>query len=235
MNKLISLSILVSFAVPGWAAGRQDLQDACSNEISLFCEGVRPDNLEKCLNNQPKGIMKPCRTLLKSLLEAKAAPAALAAPGAAQDKEVLGQGELKSALNSGIKSYMGGDYKTASENFERVLASEKKQRTLTDRMLIPVIDNLGVSYGQIGNFTKSQETLDYGLSLFPAHTPFNYNKACGYGETGDMKSALAELQKAYDNNPRLKPYLPNAAQDPSFAKFRSDPAFKKFLERNSIK
>jgi len=164
----------------------------------------------------------------------KPAPGAPVTPeeAAPQGEAADGGKALEAELNSGIMAHMSGDYKTAAEKLGRVLESEKKQRTLTDRMLIPVIDNLGISYGQLGNFQKSQETLDYGLQLFPTHTPFNYNKACGYAEAGDLDSALAQLDKAYANNPKLKPYLPNPARDSSFAKFRKDPKFKQFLKRN---
>lgn len=143
-----------------------------------------------------------------------------------------GGAPLEESLNAGIMAYMGGDYKAAALNFGRVLESEKKERTLSDRGLIPVIDHLGESYGRLGDFAKAHETLDYGLSLFPTHTPFNYNKACAYGEAGDLDKVLAELEKAYANNPRLKPYLPNPARDSSFAKFRGDQKFKDFLARN---
>lgn len=134
-------------------------------------------------------------------------------------------------LNGGIMAYMSGDYKNAAEKLGRVVENEKRKRSLSDRMLIPVVDNLGVAYGQLGQFQKSQETLDYGLSLFPSHTPFNYNKACGYAEAGDLDKAITELEKAYANNPKLKPYLPNPERDSSFAKYRNEPEFVAFLKR----
>jgi len=139
---------------------------------------------------------------------------------------------LEATLQAGIMAYMGGDYKKAAANLASVLESEKKNRTLSDRMLIPLIDHLGESYGRLGEFKKAHEALDYGISLFPTQTQLNYNKACAYGEMGELDNALAELEKAYANNPKRKPYLPNPATDSSFAKFRSEPKFKEFLKRN---
>ncbi|MGD9642438.1 MAG: tetratricopeptide repeat protein [Elusimicrobiales bacterium] len=140
--------------------------------------------------------------------------------------------QLQETLQAGIMAYMSGDYKKAADNMGRVLESEKKTRTLSERTLIHVIDNLGESYGRLGDFKKAHETLDYGISLFPAQTQLNYNKACAYGEEGELDKAIAELEKAYANNPARKPYLPNPATDSSFAKFRSEPKFKEFLRRN---
>lgn len=160
-----------------------------------------------------------------------AAEAATAAETAAAKPEAAAPASEED-LNGGIMAYMSGDYKNAAEKFGRVVEREKKQRTLGDRTLIPVIDNLGIAYGQLGQYEKSQAALDYGLSLFPSHTPFNYNKACGFAEAGDLDKAIAELEKAYANNPRLRPYLSNPARDSSFAKYRSDPRFIAFLKRS---
>ncbi|OGR63034.1 MAG: hypothetical protein A2X31_00530 [Elusimicrobia bacterium GWB2_63_22] len=161
-------------------------------------------------------------------------PAAEAEPQAADSTPQAGDSgaPLQNMLQAGITAYMGGDYRKAAANMGQVLESEKTNRTLSDRMLIPLVDNLGESYGRLGDFKKAHETLDYGISLFPTHTQLNYNKACAYGEAGELDNALAELEKAYANNPKRKPYLPNPATDSSFAKFRSEPKFKEFLKRN---
>jgi tetratricopeptide (TPR) repeat protein len=140
---------------------------------------------------------------------------------------------LDDAANAGIMAHMSGDHKNAIKNLSRVLESEKKQRTRPGRSLIPLIDALGVSYGMDKDYKKALETFEYGLSLFPTHTPFNYNRACTYAEAGDLDKALAELELAYTGNPKMKPFLPNPARDSSFAKYRSDPKFRDFLARNS--
>jgi tetratricopeptide (TPR) repeat protein len=136
-------------------------------------------------------------------------------------------------LTVGSSFYLWGNFEKAIEYYEKALELEKKQLKLPKTLWFVLIDNLGMSYGMIGNHKKAKEIFEYGISTAPGYPMFYYNLACAYAEMGDIKNAIINLKMAYkykDNIPAGFSELPNPRKDPSFKPYLKNKEFLKALK-----
>lgn len=61
---------------------------------------------------------------------------------------------------------------------------------------------------------------------------FYYNLACAHAEMNDLANAMKNLRLAFGYRANMIPgeRMPNPASDSSFARFLSNPQFRKLLE-----
>ncbi|MCU1284926.1 MAG: exported protein of unknown function, TPR-like [Acidobacteriales bacterium] len=125
--------------------------------------------------------------------------------------------------------YQKQDYKTAAVHYQKALDLEKQEPIFDQRLSRVLIDQLGMSYGISGDWAKSKEVLEYGISRDPGYPIFYYNIACGYGEQKDQTNALVFLKKAFERKKNVNKgeRMPDPLTDDSFRNFVSDPAFVK--------
>lgn len=66
---------------------------------------------------------------------------------------------------------------------------------------------------------------------------FYYNLACAYAEMNNLDDAIKNLKLAFSHKANLIPgeRMPDPAGDDSFARFLSDPRFRRLLEEISSK
>lgn len=128
-------------------------------------------------------------------------------------------------------AYLKQDYKTAIRFYSKALDLERKQPTLEKNMWRVVVDNLGISYGISGDNKKAKEVFEYGLSKDATYPMFYYNLACAHAEMNDIDNAITNLRLAfsYKANMISGEQIPDPAGDSSFARFLSDPRFRKLL------
>jgi len=94
------------------------------------------------------------------------------------------------------------------------------------------VDNLGISYGISGDNKKAKEVFEYGLSKDATCSMFYYNLACAHAEMNDLDNAIKNLRLAFSYKANMIPgeQIPDPAGDASFARFLSNPRFRKLLE-----
>lgn len=147
------------------------------------------------------------------------------AKGAAREEA----GDVSEELTKAARLYKKRDYKQAAVSFKRVLDSEKKKRTLNEKMWRYTVDSLGMSYGMSGQLKKAEATFKHGISKDAKYAMFHYNLACTYAEMDDLDRALPCLEKAiqYKDNQIKGEHLPDPRTDSSFRKYAQD---KRFLD-----
>lgn len=129
-------------------------------------------------------------------------------------------------------AYLKKDYKKSIQLYSKVIDLERKQATLDKNIWRVVVDNLGMSYGISGDNKKAKEVFEYGLSKDGAYPMFYYNLACAHAEMNDLDNAIKNLRLAFNYKANMIPgeQMPDPAGDDSFARFLSDPRFRKLLE-----
>ena len=129
-------------------------------------------------------------------------------------------------------AYLKQDYKKAIQLYSKVLDLEGKLATLDKNAWRVVVDNLGMSYGISGDNKKAKEVFEYGLSKDDAYPMFYYNLACAHAEMNDLDNTIKNLRLAFNYKANMIPgeQMPDPAGDDSFARFLSDPRFRKLLE-----
>jgi tetratricopeptide (TPR) repeat protein len=129
-------------------------------------------------------------------------------------------------------AYLKRDYKNAIQLYSKVLDLEAKQATLDKNIWRVVVDNLGMSYGISGDAKKAKEVFEYGLSKDGVYPLFYYNLACAHAEMNDLDNAIKNLRLAFNYKANVIPgeQMPDPAGDDSFARFLSNPQFRKLLE-----
>ena len=129
-------------------------------------------------------------------------------------------------------AYLKRDYKRAIQFYSKALELEGKQATLDKTIWRVVVDNLGMSYGISGDNKKAKEVLEYGLSKDGAYPMFYYILACVHAEMNDLDNAIKNLRLAFNYKANVIPgeQMPDPARDDSFARFLSNPQFRKLLE-----
>jgi tetratricopeptide (TPR) repeat protein len=134
-------------------------------------------------------------------------------------------------------AYLKRDYKKAIQLYSKVLDLEAKQATLDKNIWRVAVDNLGMSYGISGDNKKAKEVFEYGLSKDGAYPMFYYNLACAHAEMNDLDNAIKNLRLAFNYKANVIPgeQMPDPAGDNSFARFLSNPRFRKLLEEISSK
>jgi predicted Zn-dependent protease len=105
----------------------------------------------------------------------------------------------------------------------------EKKPVLTKTLFRMLINDLGLSYGLMGDLAKAKETLEYGVTQQPDCPLVYYNLACMCGELDKMDDALAQLRLAYKNKANMTPgdKFPDSLKDDSFRNFVKD---KRFLD-----
>jgi len=129
-------------------------------------------------------------------------------------------------------AYLKRDHKKAIQLYSKALDLEGKQATLDKNIWRVVVDNLGMSYGISGDNKKAKEVFEYGLSKDAAYPMFYYNLACAHAEMNDLDNAIKNLRLAFSYKANIIPgeQMPDPAGDDSFARFLSNPRFRKLLE-----
>ena len=130
-------------------------------------------------------------------------------------------------FRQGSVLYLQQNYAGAAEAYERALALEKVNRTLSRDYFRVLVDNLGMSYGITGDLVKARATFEYGLTQDPEYPMFFYNMACVYGEQGKMNESIAQLRLAYKNKANSIPGegIPDPMKDDSFRYFVANQTF----------
>lgn len=65
----------------------------------------------------------------------------------------------------GVYAYVMGDYATAGNYFEKILATELTADSLDHQAIVGSFNNLGVIYDEVGDYTKSMYYLEQGLQF----------------------------------------------------------------------
>jgi tetratricopeptide (TPR) repeat protein len=140
--------------------------------------------------------------------------------------------ETMELVAKGSEAYLKGDYKKAIQHYSRALDLEKKGPSLDRNIWRVLVDNLGMSYGISGDNKKAKEVFEYGLSKDDTYPMFYYNLACAHAEMNDLANAIKNLRLAFSYKANMIPgeQIPDPAGDSSFARFLSDPQFRKLLE-----
>jgi tetratricopeptide (TPR) repeat protein len=128
--------------------------------------------------------------------------------------------------------YLQHDYKGAIGPYSHALELEKANPTLEKPLWYVLVDNLGMSYGIIGNLQKAKETFEYGLSKDPEYPLFYYNLACTFAEMDDATEAKDYLKKAFDHKANTLPgeSIPDPRKDDSFQKLMKNKEFRELAE-----
>ncbi|PYY12518.1 MAG: hypothetical protein DMG61_16295, partial [Acidobacteria bacterium] len=128
--------------------------------------------------------------------------------------------------------YLQHDYKDAIGPYAQALEMEKATPTLGRPLWYVLIDNLGMSYGIIGDLQKAKQTFDYGVSKDPTYPLFYYNLACTYAEMNDTTNAQSYLKKAFEYKTNTLPgeAMPDPRTDDSFKKLMKNKEFRELAD-----
>jgi len=124
--------------------------------------------------------------------------------------------------------YLRHDFKGAIVPYSQALELEKLDPKLGKPLWYVLVDNLGMSYGIIGDLQKAKETFDYGVSKDPTYPLFYYNLACTYAEMNDVEKASAYLKKAFA-------YKANAIPGEGMPDPRTDDSLKKLMKNREFR
>jgi tetratricopeptide (TPR) repeat protein len=123
-------------------------------------------------------------------------------------------------------------YSKAAEAFATALKLEQQKRQLSDAQWRYLLEDLANSYGAIGDRSRAQEVLSYGVSNDPTYPYFHLGLARIHALSDDMDAALASLEKAFlavKNNAQDE-HLPDPLTDPAFARFKKEDKFRKAVK-----
>ena len=136
-------------------------------------------------------------------------------------------------MEIGSAFYLLEIYAKSAELYSEALILEKKQRQLAEDLFKVLIDNLGMSYGLVGDLEEAKETFEYGLTLYPKYPMFQYNLACTYAEMNDLGNAISYLKRAFKHEEYMIPgeEMPDPSKDSSFARFLKDERFQVVLKQ----
>jgi tetratricopeptide (TPR) repeat protein len=139
-------------------------------------------------------------------------------------------------LKAADTAYQRHNYRKAVEFYEKIIEFEKRQPKLDKSTWRVAVDNLGMSYIELGENDKAKQILEYGLSKDHTYPMFYYNLARVYAEMDDLDASLANLRKAFEYRNNLMPneHLPNPATDVSFARFMRNERFLKAVKDGKI-
>lgn len=135
-------------------------------------------------------------------------------------------------VEQGSRLYIQHDYKGAIGPYSQALELEKANPKLDKSFWYVLVDNLGMSYGIIGDLQKAKETFDYGVSKDPTYPLFYYNLACTYAEMGDATEAGNYLKRAFEYKANVLPgeNIPDPRKDDSFKKLMKNKEFRELAE-----
>lgn len=123
----------------------------------------------------------------------------------------------------GNEAYKKKDYKMAISAYT-ALMSILVQVEMNHDYSIVAYDNLGMAYALLGDLKKAKYTFEQGVKFDPNYPNFYYNLGCCYAESGDNKSAVEYLEKAFARRSHVLPgeSMPNPFTDDSFKKMLQD-------------
>lgn len=135
-------------------------------------------------------------------------------------------------FQAGSAPYLHGDYRQAIPHYERALATERENPSLSPRLRRILIENLGTAYNQTHNPAGARATFEYGLVQDPTYAPFHYHLACIYADLGDPVNALRSLQAAfrYKTGQPADASLPDPRYERAFRLLMNDPDFARSIE-----
>ena len=142
---------------------------------------------------------------------------------------------VESHFPSAIERYVFGSRYAASGRFDRsaeelsaALNLDRVDYSLSEPILIDLIDRLSHAYAMTGDAVKRRETLEYGVARFPDDPSFHYDLARVYAEAGDLERTLTHLTFAHDLNKAAgsEADFPDPRKDPAFVQFRDNERFE---------
>ena len=153
----------------------------------------------------------------------------------AQENKREANPETLRLMQTGSRSYLQHDFKSAIPPYQAALDLEKNERTLEQNFWRVLVDNLGMAYGITGDLKKAKETFEYGLSKDPKYPMFHYNLACTYAEMEDADNAIQYLRSAFENKQNMikGERFPNPWTDDSFQRFMNNEKFVSALKEIS--
>ena len=127
--------------------------------------------------------------------------------------------------------YLQGALEMAIMYYEKALNTTSNELPLTSSQWRVAVDNLGMSYGIIGDLANSKRVLESGIEQDPTYPMFHYNLACTYAEMDDRSSAIVHLRQAFEYKANMiaGEIMPNPREDASFYRYLSDPDFVTLL------
>jgi len=117
---------------------------------------------------------------------------------------------LKGQLLHGMKRYQ-----EAVESFEKAVVLNPRRTDVWGMKAAALV--------QTGKHDEALKAAHKGVELTPGNAFAIYNRGCIYALKGDKVNALSDLQKAVENNPRLKQH---ARTDEDFKSLWEDEEFK---------
>ena len=100
-----------------------------------------------------------------------------------------------------------------------------------------LVDQLVMSYGISGQFTKARALLKIAIREDPDYPLNYYNLACAYAEEGDKARLLTNLQLAFDRKANILKgeQMPDPRADSSFERFFRDSDFMALMQKLGYK
>lgn len=96
-----------------------------------------------------------------------------------------------------------------------------------------VRDQAGMAHGIAGNLASSRRIFEAGIREDADYPMYYYNLACADAGDKNLKSAMENLQKAFDRRANVNPgeSMPPVTQDDSFTPYRNNKEFWAFLQK----
>ena len=130
-------------------------------------------------------------------------------------------------------AFMAGNYHNAIIGYEQILETEKEKVSIDRTIWRVIVDNLGMSYGIIGDLNNAKRVFEYGIRLDSEYPLFYYNLACAYAESSDLDNTLVNLEQAFKRKTNMikGEKFPNPHKDDSFKKYLKNEQFKQLLKK----
>jgi tetratricopeptide (TPR) repeat protein len=135
-------------------------------------------------------------------------------------------------MAEGNRRFVAGDYKAAIGPYESALELEELKQRLPRDLWRVLVDNLGMSFGLVGDLDAAEGVFRFGISKDSTYAIFHYNLACARAEKKDLAGAMEELRVAFRNRDTMikGEAMPDPSKDESFAPFLNNAEFARFLK-----
>ena len=134
-------------------------------------------------------------------------------------------------FQEGGRYFHAHQYREAIAPYQQALEIEKSTPTLDKSLWRVLVNNLSLSYGLTGDYSRARETLNYGVSKDPDYPSYYYTLARVSADKGDLFGAEKNLKLAFERRENVIPgeTFPDARVDDSFQKFLLQKEFRQFL------